>query len=180
MNEPTNETEFLPPVTDADAPDVEAREEFTINTEDAANWYLRKLANIEAEKARVQSQAAAIVAQLDSEADSLRYIYEGQLQEYVRQELAKAGNRRKSLKFLQGTACFRKSPSGLTISDPAAALDFCRRNLPDAVKITESLDTTRYREFAEKMQSGGAESLPVGVETVPARESFRVTFGKSE
>ena len=177
MNEPTSETEFLPPVSDGDAPDVEAREEFAINTIDAANWYLRRLANLEAEKQRVTQQSAAIVAQLDADAETLRYLYEGQLQNFVRQELAANGNRRKSLHFLQGTACFRHVGPSLRITDNAAALDFCRRNLPDAVKVTETLDTTRYRDFAEKMQNAGAESLPVGVESVPAREAFRVTFG---
>ena len=58
----------------------------------------------------------------------------------------------------------------------AAALDFCRRNLPDAVKTTETLDTTKYREFAEKMQKAGAETLPVGIETVPQKENFSIKF----
>ena len=176
-NEPTNETDFLPPYADADAPAEAGREEFHITDEAAANWYLRKQANIEAEKQRVQAQCAAIVAQLDSEANGLRYVYEGQLQEYVRQELAARGNRRKSLTLLQGTASFRTVSAGLKISDPAAALDFCRRNLPDAVKTTETLDTTRYREFAEKMQKAGADALPAGMESVPEKESFSVKFG---
>jgi hypothetical protein len=173
IEEPSaNETEFLPPVTDADAPEVPAREEFHINSEAAANWYLKKLANIEAEKARVTQQAALIVAQLESDAESLRYCFESELQNYVRRQLAATGSRRKSVHFLQGTACFRTVPAGIRISDSVAALNFCRVNLPGAVKTTETLDAGKYRDFAEKQ----AEAVP-GVETTPAREAFRVTFG---
>ena len=175
QNEPTNETDFLPP--DADAPQQDTREEFRIDSENAANWYLRKLANIESEKQRVTANAAAIVAQLDSEANGLRYCFEGQLQEYVRRELAAKGNRRKSLTLLQGTASFRTVGASLKISDPVAALDFCRRNLPDAVKTVETLDTAKYRQFAEKMQKAGADTLPAGMDSVPEKESFSVKFG---
>lgn len=176
QNKTTNENEFLPPYAHADAPETQEREEFRIDSENAANWYLRKLANIESEKQRVQSQAALIVAQLDSDADSLRYVYEGELQEYVRRHLAANGNRRRSLTLLQGNCAFRTCPPSLKISDPAAALDFCRRNLPDCVKTAETLDTTKYREFAEKMQKAGAETLPVGIETVPQKENFSIKF----
>ena len=166
--------------TPAQATDPTEAQEFHITTEDAANWYLRKLANFEAEKQRVQAQAAAIVKQLETDAEGLRYIYEGELIEWTRQELAKKGNRRKSLALLQGTAAFRTVPAGLKISDPAAALDFCRKNFPDAVKTAETLDAAKYREWAEALQKAGAEALPAGMETTPQREAFCVKFGKTE
>ncbi len=37
-------------------------EAFCIDSEERANWYARKLAGIEAERARVKAQAAKIVA----------------------------------------------------------------------------------------------------------------------
>ena len=46
-------------------------EPFMVNDEKSANWYLRKLANIDAEQKRVQTQAAQIVAQLAADADGL-------------------------------------------------------------------------------------------------------------
>ena len=158
----------------------EPKPEFHIDSEESANWYLRRLATIEGEKARVTAQAALIVKQLAADAEGLRYIYEPELQEFVRQELAKKGNRRKSLAFLQGTACFRTVPAGVKITDPDAALEFARRNMPAAVNMIETLDGEAYRKFAEKMRAGGAETLPDGVEATPERESFSVKFGKSE
>ena len=176
QNEPTNENDFLPPYAHADAPAEAGREEFHITDEAGANWLLSKLGNIEAEKQRVTAQAALIISQLDADADGLRWKYEGELQEYVRRHLAANGNRRRSLTLLQGTCAFRTCPPSLKISDPAAALDFCRRNLPDCLKTAETLDTTKYREFAEKMQKAGAETLPVGIETVPQKENFSIKF----
>ena len=170
-----NEPDAMPPSADADAPQTQGREEFRIDSESAANWYLRKLAGIEAEKNRVTANAAAIVAQLESEANGLRYVYEGQLQEYVRRELAAKGNRRKSLTLLQGSCQWRTVPAGLKISDPAAALEYARRNLPDAVKTSETLDNEAYRKFAAKMQAE-TDALPVGMESVPEREAFSVKF----
>ena len=166
--------------TPAQATETETPSEFHITDEAAANWYLRKLANIESEKQRVTMQAAQIVKQLENDAQGLRYQYEGELQNFVRQELAKHGNRRKSLTLLQGTAAFRTVPAGLRISDPAAALDFCRKNFPDAVKTAETLDAAKYREWAETLKNAGADALPVGVEATPQREAFCVKFGKAE
>ena len=220
---------------------TEDTEAFRIDSDAAAEWFLRKLANIEAEKQRVTQQAAKMLAALDADAQRLRHLYEGELQEYVRQELARTGNRRKSLHFLQGTAAFRTVPASVKIadvqaakmlaaldadaqrltrlydgelqeyvrqelarqgnrrkslhflqgttafrtvpasvkvSDERAALAYARVSLPDAVRSVETLDTAKYREAAETALSFG-EVLP-GVETTPQRESFTVKFGKTD
>lgn len=151
---------------------------FRIDSEDAANWYLRRLANIEAEKSRVQAQAALIVKQLDADAENLRFIYDADLQEWTRAELSRRGNRRKSLALLQGTACFRSVPPSLKISDPAAALAYALSCVPAAVTARPTLDADKYRQAAnEALQNG--EILP-GVETVPAREAFSVKFANKD
>ena len=152
--------------------------EFHIDSEGAANWYLRKLANIESEKQRIAAQAAKMLAALDADAQRLTRLYDGELQEYVRQELARQGNRRKSLHFLQGTTAFRTVPASVKVSDERAALAYARVSLPDAVRSVETLDTAKYREAAETALSFG-EVLP-GVETTPQRESFTVKFGKTD
>ena len=51
-------------------------EAFHITDEASANWYARKLATIESERARVRAQAAQIVAQLDREEKRLRESFE--------------------------------------------------------------------------------------------------------
>jgi hypothetical protein len=124
-------------------PTIEAEqtdpEQFHITTDAAANWYLRKLANLEAEQRRIQQQAAAIVKQLEGDAERLRYLYEGELAEYVQQKLTAAGSRRKSVHFLQGTAGFRTVPARLIVTDERAAIAYACECLP-----TRSPATTGY------------------------------------
>ena len=150
-------------------------EPFMVNDEKSANWYLRKLANIEAEQQRVQAQAAQIVAQLEADADGLKRLYASQLEAYCRARLNDTGNRRRSITMLQGTCCFRTVPAGFRIVDTAAALDHAMAHLPDAVDTINCLSTIAYRRIVE--QTG--ECLP-GVESTPAHESFTVRFGKTD
>jgi hypothetical protein len=155
------------------------RSEFHIDNDGAANWLLKKLANLEAEKKRVQAQAATILKQLESDAASLRYLYEAELQEYVHRKLATSGNRRKSVHFLQGTCAFRTVPENLRIADTLAALDYAMRCQPEAVQTHTVLDTARYQERARDVLQKTGELLP-GVEVTPEHETFRLIFGKSE
>jgi phage host-nuclease inhibitor protein Gam len=158
---------------------IEEPEQFTIDTIERANWYLRKLANLEAEKRRVLAQAEQIVTQLDADAESLRYLYQSSLENLVRQELARTGNRRKSLTLLQGTCSFRTVAPSVKIADTQAALLFVKESLPEMVRTVETLDLIAYKERAESRLRADGELLP-GVEVVPERESFSVRFGRKE
>jgi len=62
-------------------------ETFCIDSEERANWYARKLAGFEAERARVKAQAARIVAQLDGDEKSLKDRFEAEAREWARAEL---------------------------------------------------------------------------------------------
>jgi phage host-nuclease inhibitor protein Gam len=157
----------------------EAREAFHIDSDQAAEWLLRRLANIAAEQARVQVQAAAIVAQLETDANRLRHLFEGELQEYCRQKLAAQGSRRRSCTFLQGTVSFRTVPPSVKVADPAAALIYARTAAPALVRSVVTLDTAGYRDQAAKHLRETGELLP-GVDTTPEHETVRISFGKPE
>ncbi len=148
------------------------RPEFHITDEAGANWYARKLAAIEAERARVTAQAAKIKAQLDSDEKSLRDRFEAEAREWARAELDRRyKGRRKSLALLQGTFAFRAVPATLRVDDVAAALD--RAASIGAVKV----DMDTYRKAALDAKKATGELLP-GVVIVPEREHFGVSFGK--
>ncbi len=159
--EPTQETE---------------RAEFHITDDASANWFLRRLANIEAEKARIQAQAAEMVRQLDSDADRLKHLYESELLEYCRRRMAEGGSRRRSVAFLQGSISFRSVSASLKVSDPAQALVYAQDNGLSAVKTVVTLDAAAYRAQAEAHMQETGELLP-GVETTPEHETHRLTFG---
>ena len=171
-----HELETLPPYTDADAPEAEAREEFHICDESSANWLLRKLAGIEAERARVTQQYQAIVAQLDSDAERLRFCYEAEFSDWTRRELARRKTTRKSLVLLQGTCQFRTVPAGVKVADISAALHYATAALPELVKTAPTLDTLRYRSAALTALNTTGEVLP-GIERTEERESFTLKFG---
>ena len=153
-------------------------EPFVVNDEKSANWYLRKLANLAGEQQRVQTQAAQIVAQLEADADGLKRLYEGELQNYVRQTLSAGGNRRKSIILMQGTCSFRTVPAGFRLTDANAALRFAKE-CGGMLKTVESLDAEAYRAAADHALEAYGELYP-GMETTPEREAFSVRFGKTD
>src|SRR5579862_2500466 len=112
---------------------TEQPEAFLIDTDERAEWLLRKLANLEAEKARVQAQAEQIVKQLDADAERLRFLFGAQLEEFCRRKIEQAGSRRKSVHFLQGSCCFRTVPASVKVTDSNAALCYAEENLPEAM-----------------------------------------------
>ena len=150
---------------------TETAETFCINSETRANWLLRKIANLDTEKARVKAQAEAILHGLDTDREGLLYLYGSQLEAFTRQELERQGGRRKSLTLLQGTCSFRSVPARMSVNDPAAALLHAKANLPEAIKTVETLDRAAYVHRAETT----GELLP-GIESVPSREAFSLRF----
>ena len=169
-------------------------EAFHITDEAGANWYARKLAGIEAERARVKAQAAKIVAQLDSDENSLKDRFEAEAREWARAELAQRGNRRRSLALLQGTFAFRAVPATLRLDDLAAALDYAERraafkgkpetagmtgpaDFPNCAPLQPVLDAATYRTAAADWYARTSELLP-GVASLPEHENFAVRFGK--
>lgn len=162
--------------------EAEPREQaqgFHITDEASACWLLRRLAGIEAEKARVQAQAAVICKQLDADTENLRRLYEGELVDFARRTLAEAGRGRRTLHLLQGSVALRFVPASVRVSDPFAALDYAKQHAPSLIRRTETVDAAGYREQAAKHLQETGELLP-GCETTPPRESHKITFGAKE
>ncbi len=157
--------------TQTEPTETPREETFCINTTDRANWLLRKIANLDSEKARIKAQAEAILHQLDTDREGLLYLYGSQLEAFTRQELARTGNRRKSLTLLQGTCSFRTVPARLSVTDAAAALLYSRENLPEAIRTVETLNRSAYVHRAEET----GELLP-GLESIAAKEAFSLRF----
>jgi phage host-nuclease inhibitor protein Gam len=172
----------MTPFTTLEAPETTAAQhpqEFHIDSDTAAEWLLRKLANIDAEQKRVQAQAAAIVAQLEGDAQRLKHLYEGELLNYCRRTLAAKGNRRRSVTFLQGTVAFRTVAPSVKVCDLAAALAHAQAAVPALVRTQIALDAAGYRDQAAKHFRETGELLP-GCDSTPEHETHRLTFGGKE
>jgi phage host-nuclease inhibitor protein Gam len=177
-------TPFTEATTPADPTTAESgkeseRAEFHIDSDAAAEWLLRKLANIDAEQKRVQAQAATLVAQLEGDAQRLKHLYEGELLDYCRRMLAAKGNRRRSVTFLQGTVAFRTVAPSVKVSDQSAAVEYCQTAAPTLVRSVVTLDTAGYRDQAAKHFHETGNLLP-GCASTPEHETHLLTFSGKE
>jgi hypothetical protein len=66
-------------------------------------------------------QAQDIIATLESVSTELRHQHGATLEHYCREKLAAEGNRRKCVRFLQGTCDFRYHTPAVRLKDHAAA-----------------------------------------------------------
>ncbi len=152
---------------------------FHVVDDRTADYLLRKLGNIDAEKRRVQAQTEEIVRQLDAAAAHLNGLYLEELEEYARARLASSGSRRRFLTLIQGTLAFRPVAPILCISDCTAALQWAKDFAPHLVIVSEELDAEAFCNIANQTRNKVGELLP-GVEITAAREEFCVYFGKVE
>lgn len=164
-----------PPPAAPDATD----DGFHITDAASANWLLRKLANLEAERKRIQAQSADILRSLTAQENRLRFLYEDELARWTQGQLEKEGGRTKTLRLLQGTCAFRTTPHSLRVLSSRDAMEYARAQGWDMVKTQETLDAQAYRQQAEAALHETGELLP-GLEVVPERETFAIRFGKGE
>lgn len=152
-------------------------EGFHIDSDDRAEWLLRKLGNNAAEKARVLQQAQGIVASLDSDTAALLRRFGAELEEYTKAKLAAEGNKKKSVRFLQGTCAFRYQGPNVKVKDGEAALRWAKENAPALVTLetVETLDGEQFRKEALQIRTRTGELLP-GVEYSEGGDVFNVLY----
>lgn len=176
-----NQTEDISPTEQASQSEgmnpPEERERFEVCDEATANWYLRKLRNMENEKDTIKAQAAAMVKALDTEINGLEFRFGQQFETFVRGELDRRGGRTKTLPLFQGTASFRTVAASLRVRNVTEAMEHARAQGWDAIKTTETLDADRYKKEAAAARQETGELLP-GIELTEERESFTIRFGK--
>lgn len=153
---------------------------FRIDSEEALRWYVEKLTDAESKKARIMSQAAAICRDIDRQAEGLRYRFEHEAMSFARTLLS--GNR-KSVKFLEGTVQFRKTPARVSVEDAQTLLEELPEDLRAAVS-EEKVNATALNRLL-KVEGGkayrtdtGEEVAVNGMRVTPEGEAFSVKAGK--
>ena len=161
---------------------TEAKEQFTITTRDHAEWYLRKLANIDREEASIKAQAEAMLRRLRSDRESLQGRYQGQLESFVRGELERTKAKRRSVLFFNGTAQFTSVAPRLVVESEADALTTAAAVVPGAVvevPASVKLDKKALLDYAKSHFETTGELLP-GVGRTEAGERFAIKFSEAE
>jgi hypothetical protein len=142
---------------------TEAKEPFIINSRERVDWYLRKLANLEAEELRIKAQAEKMLRQVQSDRESLVQHFQPQVENFVREELEATKSKRRSIAFFHGTVGFVAVPPRLVVESEADALQTARLVCPEAiveVPATEKLDKKVLGEYAKWQLAEAGEIIP--------------------
>lgn len=159
----------------------ETTEAFVIDTREKADWLLRKLANLEADEARVKAQSAVMLQQIESDRNSLMGRYQSQLENFTRAELEASKGKRKSITLFNGTVGFRTIPARLMIESEPDAITTARAVAPQTIttETVERFDKKKFMEYATERFEQEGELIP-GVGRTEERESFSVKFPSSK
>lgn len=182
------------PITElfADAAEIEAetpvqtdaKPEFRIDSEEKANWLLRKIANLEAEESRVKAQADSILRSLKSDREGLMNRFGAELEQWAKAQMEAKGGKTKTIKLLQGNLSFRTVPARLVLADEAAATGHAKAMQGKCAMLNTCFDyeprfvTANYWEAAQEYLESTGELLP-GIERREAKESFSIKFPTS-
>lgn len=153
--------------------------EFRIDSAEKADWLLRKLLHIDAEKATIEAMAAQRVKELEADRAQLLARFGSELEAWARGEAET--RRRQTVTLSYGSVSFRKVPARLTITSEADALTTARAVLPQAIRTEtrELFDKDAYLAHAKATLESTGELLP-GIETTEERTSFSIKPGGSK
>ncbi|MBW2037425.1 MAG: host-nuclease inhibitor Gam family protein [Deltaproteobacteria bacterium] len=165
--------QILDAIFGAETQDLE-KPKFEVRDLQSADWCVAKV--IQAEH-RIQERKLLVVQYIEkldaylinankddySTIEFFRQQLEPWVEDYLREQ------KRKSVKLPHGTAGFRQGQESIEVLDEERALVWCKENLPEAIKITESI---RKTEIKNAITAGGA--VPDGVKLKQGERRFYV------
>ena len=121
-------------------------------------WYLGRGARIKAAREAVKKRYREMMDHLDAEDRALDYRWGQQFRDEVDAALALQGGKKKSVKFLTGTAGYRSSKGSIEIADMQAAKEWAAEHLSHAQLVaaisslnkTPLLEAVRWEERVDK------------------------------
>lgn len=155
---------------------TEKPESFHIDSAERADWLLKKLMHLDAEKATITAMAAQRIEELEADKNRLMGRFSGELEAWAREEAER--RRRQTVTLSYGSVSFRKVASRLTVTSEADAITTARAVLPEAIQTVEHFDKAAYLAHAKTTLETTGELLP-GIETTEERTSFSIKFGSS-
>ena len=145
--------------------------------DDEADRLIDRLASMDERQRRIKVQADAMCREIDNERKSLLFVHETDLREWT---LSKLKGKARSVKRLVGTCSFRTVPGRVVVTDPDAALDYCRQWLPEAIRETVDVKAIVPADDIDQNTGEIVKSLPAGCQWVPERETFAIKGCKPE
>ena len=142
----------------------DCRAPFVVDDASKAAWALDKILAARERAARVKAACAAMVAEAEREVADAEGFFLPLLEAWARANPPAKG---KTIRLPTGALAFRSVPGGPRVYDDAAALEWARANLPDAVVTREAVLRSAITDYVK-----ATGDLPPGVDRVAARESF--------
>lgn len=133
-----------------------------------ANWYMERLAQIDAAEELVKAQAKALLNRLGAARKALAWRHAQPFREAVDTMLAQQraqGDKRRSVETFFGRAGYRKAPQRLEVENPEQAITWATAHLPDALKV----DVSTSKLLAHVKATG---ELPDGCAVVGGGDNF--------
>jgi hypothetical protein len=157
----------LVPAEDEQHEDPAVPEAFAVRDRASANWVVRKIAEARAYADHVKAWAELELRRAQREEAFFLRRFGTELEAWARAEIE--SSRRKSLKLPAGTVGFRTEPIRLEINDEQKLILWCRRHLPDAVRVQTSVLRAAVKEHL--VQTG---ECPDGTQPSGGGERFYI------
>ena len=109
--------------------------QFAVTDESSANWVCRKVTEARAYADRVKEWAERELRRAAQEEAWLTRRFGGELEQWVRGELASRGGKARSVRLPAAQVGFRTIPMSFGKIDTPALLPWCRRHLPEALRL---------------------------------------------
>ena len=138
---------------------------FQISDAASASWVVRKIVEARARQERIKQWAQKEMKSARREEEFFQNRFGPELEAWMSENLGG----KKTLRLPDGTLGYRRTRTRLQIADDEMVLDWCRQNLPDAVRVKESILKT---PLGEHLQETG--EVPPGCEIEPGGDEFYV------
>ncbi len=153
---------------------------FVIDSEGAANWYLKKITLWTAEKAILKAQYEQRMKEIDADQKRLEGFYLSQVEAWARAE--GETRRRKTITLPYGTVSFRTVPAHVKVIDQEAALAMASKFGEEYVTPQPAkLDTKAWQDHVQDaLETHGVLPEGSGCDFIPARESVTIKTAKEK
>jgi hypothetical protein len=142
--------------------------DFAITDLKTLEWYVDKQTSIKERQERIRTQATAMIADLEREAESLRFQFEHQAHAVLEAHLSTSKSRTKHVKFLTGSIGKRSTPARLTVTHNLRACVWATEHAPEL--LDTRIDTRRLaaRFKVKEDEAGTLELVDAGTSEILA------------
>jgi hypothetical protein len=138
---------------------------FEVTDATSASWVVRKIVEARARRERIKEWARLEMQAAQREEEFFQRRFGPSLEAWVAENL----HGRKTLRLPDGALGYRRRRMTLQIEDKEQLLEWCKSNLPDAVRVKEDVLKTPLNEHLKE-----TGEVPPGCDVEPGGDEFYV------